>query len=966
MSTTSVHWRQGGLLVVGLLLVRVVLAGGPPVNIVKDAQTLQQMQQQDHQRLRNSGNATVADHRAVDDAALELAREAEIKRAQALKDLGEKALGDPQAIKQGPGGTNPSEGRGILGDVDTGSMSGRSFDKVIKSAQDAGYTISGEGDFRTINELNTTIHRETTPYSSPQGSTANELETARGYGKETSLSYHDPVPGETPPPVDKNIKVMDNLKKGADTLTKPAGEMTPDDLQNLGKMTGRNMEAGGVENPTLAEQAKLLKQGYSPESAGVVAPNATDAQVTEQIGKFQQQAHDANIQAAQNTTAEANANGQKLQSTYEQAQTKYQAAQNSGDPEALAQASAELHNAKGNLIDHNTQQAAAQEAVVRNQTDGAKILNDINGNPVEKITGPGGEVGYKNPQTGETMTPSQVKETVLEPTQTKVVESVNTPAGEPPPEGPVTSPGMKGAGYVVAAANLYQSSQQGGERAVNEEQPGDSNVKTYGKAMGYTVWYASGIPTAIDTGEKAGNDAMDQYNKEKAEGKDPSWVWAKFKGAANGVGTFVKAMTWDQLANGAEAIKEGVGLAGDLYGEHEANNQQHDQEEATKKHKAEMAAANPNGTGDGADATTKPGTGKGTGTGTDTGSVPPGNISDGTVSITGGNNSSPGTGDGTGDGTGPGNKPNGLAGAEAPNAPNHNAPPNDGESGPGNVLNGFVNNQQNNAQQNAANGTQNMNNNQQVAQASNSGNQQLGQANQTVNSAGQDGQTTKNNSATQTATTQNQNSWGNQLGNGIANGVQQGLTAAATTFGNAAGSNVTSQIFGPQTPPTSTGNTGDGTPGSSGPESGTTSTGTGTGSTGFTGTGTGSNPGTMPASTSSSGSNNTSSASSNAPPAGPQGTSTNAPSGTQGQTQTAGSFTAQVIPSGSSYFIKVTGKPTNNLTAAVHGTDGYTTSFSGVGTITSSIIPAGAPGVVDSVVCNDKDTGETATFSFKF
>jgi PKD repeat protein len=82
--------------------------------------------------------------------------------------------------------------------------------------------------------------------------------------------------------------------------------------------------------------------------------------------------------------------------------------------------------------------------------------------------------------------------------------------------------------------------------------------------------------------------------------------------------------------------------------------------------------------------------------------------------------------------------------------------------------------------------------------------------------------------------------------------------------------------------------------------------------------------------------------------------------------QSNGSFTAGIIPSGSSYTIRVQGIAGHALTASVSGSDGYSASFSGTGTITSGTIPAGASGVRDTIICRDTVTGETQTFTFGF
>jgi hypothetical protein len=88
-------------------------------------------------------------------------------------------------------------------------------------------------------------------------------------------------------------------------------------------------------------------------------------------------------------------------------------------------------------------------------------------------------------------------------------------------------------------------------------------------------------------------------------------------------------------------------------------------------------------------------------------------------------------------------------------------------------------------------------------------------------------------------------------------------------------------------------------------------------------------------------------------------------SGTQ-NTQTKGSFTAELVPSANTYYFIVTAKPGENMRVDVNGTDGYHNSWSGVGQLQTDVIPRGASGVVDTIQVTSLDSGEVENFTFTF
>ena len=91
------------------------------------------------------------------------------------------------------------------------------------------------------------------------------------------------------------------------------------------------------------------------------------------------------------------------------------------------------------------------------------------------------------------------------------------------------------------------------------------------------------------------------------------------------------------------------------------------------------------------------------------------------------------------------------------------------------------------------------------------------------------------------------------------------------------------------------------------------------------------------------------------------------------QRQTKGSFTAELVPAGDSYYFKVTARSGENIEVTVRGSDGFPNSsagergdFAGSGSLTTDVIPKGKPGVEDTITVRSRDSGEVQIFTFRF
>ena len=550
---------------------------------------IEKWRSEQQKELRRLGRATAEEFRKIDAEALNRARAAEAHRTRALEALSKKT-GVP--LNQGPGGTQPAQGRGSLGDVDTASLSGKDYNSTLEAAKKAGYTVKQQGDAFTIVELDTTVHRAPSEHTSQTGSSGRQAEIARGDNPETAMGLGRDDPA---------ISVADNLKKAAHTVNEPPASISNSDLQKLGKMTGRNADAvtqvtGAPGDAATRAQADMLKQGYSPEAAGIVRDNATPQERAQDIADFQNRAKQVSVEAARAADTHANQTMEKLAGDARHANEALEATKATGDPVRTAKAQAQADAANKAVIDYHETRTAAQNAAVANDGDAAKIVNEARGG------------------TNEGKSPSQIREAATlpdrkaltgaaaEPTRAPTVgpEPVKGAPGEAAPgaapEG-VGSKVVKGAGAALAAWAIIHGVQKGAEEAGKEAgEKGDGAVVSTVKTIGYSAWHGVGIGPALETGKRAGEESAKQWEKDVKEGKvDPtskaSQYWAQIRAVGWGVSEFTG------LQAIKDAVVEGGGYVKDRYGQYQA-------EKAEAKANAEKAAGGKAGEKTAADAKT--------------------------------------------------------------------------------------------------------------------------------------------------------------------------------------------------------------------------------------------------------------------------------------------------------------------------------------------------------------------------
>jgi len=338
----------------------------PPQEAVEFQKSVQELEAQRlkaHEELKAKGGS-IEQHKMIDDEALTKARSLETKRTSSLKKLGKEAgVGE---IGQGEYGTEPTKGRGAFGDVDTPNYSGKDFEKIRAAAKKAGYDVTIDGDTMHIKELDTTVHREPSKYKSQTGSSASDAEAAGGYGKETSRKLQTG---------DKTTEVLDNLGKSGNTLNKPTKQMKSSDWQEMGKMTGRNMEAANIVDEDFAKKLKMLKEGYRPESVGI-----------DDMDAFQQKCRELNNQAAKKVRTDAKIKEVKLKEKLTQAKSDLEKAQSTGNQKKIRETTNKLKRTQSEIAEHSKRQKAAEDSFKKNQPKEAKkILEETKPPPKEKI-----------------------------------------------------------------------------------------------------------------------------------------------------------------------------------------------------------------------------------------------------------------------------------------------------------------------------------------------------------------------------------------------------------------------------------------------------------------------------------------------------------------------------------------------------------------------------------------------------
>lgn len=481
----------------------------------------------------------------------------------ALVDLFEAA-----GVEMKFGGGNPG-GR----DFDSASMTSEDIYKLKVECKRRGYpepkirgrsiTFQGSSSKGYPPLPEATMHYEI-KYVDQAGSSAAEAAAQSGNDKE---SYSGKMDSKTGKPVgkagDKGFETInDLLGKGSSQhhpLKADPKTMTKDQLKDMGKMVAKVMDAGGVKNPELQQQAELLHTTGDPAKAGIRDINA-----------FQQQGRNVATEAAKNESRIIRKDCAQLEQEVRQAQREYDAAKKNNNPQEVAKAKAKLENARGRAIKYNTHVNGTTAKAVANGAD--DIIAAANG--YEPVATPDGTRGFREPKTGKLLSRSAMTEAVCKSRNANLRTTNPTTATKPPPGVKPMGPVMKYGGGVLLVYSIIEGGVKAYEQVQAEMQEGDGFFKTAGKILAYTFVKSIGIEHAYETGREAGDIAVNQYyqdvkdNKISGTGiKGSLWYgFYKFGGMVNGSLEFITQMVVDPVINTVTAVEEGVGAVEDVRG----------------------------------------------------------------------------------------------------------------------------------------------------------------------------------------------------------------------------------------------------------------------------------------------------------------------------------------------------------------------------------------------------------------
>jgi hypothetical protein len=463
-------------------------------------------------------------------------------------------------------------------DFDSANLSTKDILKIQKEAARRGYKIEPpRGNSITIKGTPTnpaykplkesTFHHEPVT-SDPVGSSAADAYNQGGNDKENFRGRPDPKTGKVVTDAKGQVKatVTDLLGKGSSQhhpLKTNPKSMSTDQLKDLGKMVAKVMDAGGINNPQLQQQAEILHNTGDPAKAGI-----------KDINEFQQQGRDVATEAVRNENKVIQQERLQLNQEVRQAKQQYNEAKKSGTPQEVATAKAKLEAAKGRAIQYNSHINGTTAKATANGA--AEIYAKANG--YEPVKNPDGTTSFRDPRTGKLVSKSAMTEAVCKANNVNLRPPKPAPGirgssvvDKPPPGAKPMGPVMKTAGIGLLIYSLYHGGIEAYNKMQAEKQAGDGFLKSAGKFLGYTFLNATGIQHAMDTGTEAGNIAVDQYNQDVKDNKITGtgirgslWYgFYKFGGAVNGSLEFLTQMFVDPLIAGGTAIKEGVGAVTD-------------------------------------------------------------------------------------------------------------------------------------------------------------------------------------------------------------------------------------------------------------------------------------------------------------------------------------------------------------------------------------------------------------------
>ena len=463
-------------------------------------------------------------------------------------------------------------------DIDTKDMSGTDVKKVENAAENKGYKVEKRAESTTISGKSkdgveikeTTLHRKAGVQDAAGSSSldaqnmVNDPEHFKGRpDPKTGKTRIDSKTGLVEPTVADIVSKTSTQNgkplPGEHPLTKDPSKMTQTDLENAAKMTDKAMKVGKVQNPELQTKIDAIRNGKTPAEAGIDNP-----------AEFQKQCQNEVTKAVQNENKQIQNERTELNSEFKQAEKNLNDAKAGGDPKEIAKAKSEFQDVKGRAIKYDSSVNGAQQKAINNGAD--EVYAKANG--YEKTTTPEGKTQYVDPKTGEAVPNSKMVENITKGKNVNL-RTAPTEPGVPPGGVKPVSTGTKIGGGIVLLYGAYHGAQQGSELAVEQEQPGDSTIKTVTKATIYGTASTLGIVQADEIGEDTAKATVHQWNQDVKDGKISDeglsgsiWkLWYAGKAGLEAGGTqakkLVEAIIINPLYDAKTAIDEGIDLEND-------------------------------------------------------------------------------------------------------------------------------------------------------------------------------------------------------------------------------------------------------------------------------------------------------------------------------------------------------------------------------------------------------------------
>ncbi|MEK7866660.1 MAG: hypothetical protein AAB434_08240 [Planctomycetota bacterium] len=454
-----------------------------------------------------------------------------------------------------------SRPKSIKSDVDLTERVPGAGEKLTETLREGGYHVQEYPDRYIVQETDTTIWKK--PPDMKVGSRAHRewlrRQLAQGDCFATSGGKFETTAGETGY-LDPEGAALANANKMADAggFRDPSTGIEKIDAHTVGKSASKAAEWTGTKTESeFFRKADALRNHASWEEAGVCHPADPPEVKAAKKRDFLRQAQESMVESVKAGRAQSE---------------RLEGLRTEQVSEAVAKGDHELAN--GVREQKADIKVGNQETLKRLAKTSPEFSARLQGSNVTR--NPDGT--FTDVATGETLTPSQVRERASRPAREATVRvteeaiqggeaaaSRRAGAGKEPVggEGGGMSTTMKAGGLSVLIYGIYEGLKTGVDQAVDEEKPDDYTGQTFVKAWAYSVWHGLGLGGAVELGREGARESFEQFRQDLKDGKDPSEMWAHMRAVILGYRNLVKAVTYGPLGEGLTAIEERLGLEAD-------------------------------------------------------------------------------------------------------------------------------------------------------------------------------------------------------------------------------------------------------------------------------------------------------------------------------------------------------------------------------------------------------------------